>query len=143
MKIIEKRVAKMLPEAIKRIKEYDWTSERQDLINLARSSVMPGTEESHWKRTLRIWNCLVTEPCLFTLRGRHLIKIIRSMDQWIGRIWSYSVKKYLDQYCSIQFIFLKIGSIFLVCNIFLLILDRIFFYPIKTFFYWIDFFSSQ
>ena len=47
MKIIEKRVAKMLPEAIKRIKEYDWTSERQDLINLAKSSVMPGTEESH------------------------------------------------------------------------------------------------
>ena len=47
MKIIEKRVAKMLPEAIKRIKEYDWTPERQDLINLAKSSVMPGTEESH------------------------------------------------------------------------------------------------
>ena len=47
MKIIEKRVAKMLPEAIKRIKEYDWTPERQDLINLAKSSVMPGTKESH------------------------------------------------------------------------------------------------
>ena len=47
MKIIEKRVAKMLPEAIKRIKEYDWIAERQDLINLAKSSVMPGTEESH------------------------------------------------------------------------------------------------
>ena len=47
MKIIEKRVAKMLPEAIRLINDFDWTEERENLLNLARSSVMPGTEEDH------------------------------------------------------------------------------------------------
>ena len=44
---------------------------------------------------------LVLNPDILWSRGRHLIKIIWSMDQLIGRIWSNSVKKYLDQYRSI------------------------------------------